>query len=290
MPYNHAGEIGDVWKHLPLCDILFIENPIRYHETNSAYSGYTIAKNPNTEYGIFKLLSKPDGIVYDSKYINVLYKNGIDKMHYTGSPGLAMEILSNRANYFFHDIEIDALKDVEEYANTKGLQNNVQTFCGDSIKRFLSDDYKLKEDDFVFLDPYSPFDKNEDGKNFFDVFEKVIIHKSKALLWYGYDTLQNKREISEHLSQLAKNHNVSIWSFDLWQKSMTENECTINPGVPGCGLACAYLSENSVEILKKYLQIIAQYYSNETYCNCAKLRMKKATGSMVRNYDHQNCE
>ncbi|OQB53993.1 MAG: hypothetical protein BWX97_00288 [Firmicutes bacterium ADurb.Bin146] len=37
MPYNHAGEIGDVWKHLPPCDILTIESPIRYHESNSAY-------------------------------------------------------------------------------------------------------------------------------------------------------------------------------------------------------------------------------------------------------------
>ena len=25
MPYTHAGEIGDVWKHLPLCEILKIE-------------------------------------------------------------------------------------------------------------------------------------------------------------------------------------------------------------------------------------------------------------------------
>lgn len=28
MPYKHAGEIGDIWKHLPICDILNIEKPM----------------------------------------------------------------------------------------------------------------------------------------------------------------------------------------------------------------------------------------------------------------------
>jgi hypothetical protein len=40
MPYNHAGEIGDIWKHLPICDILAIEKPRRYVETNSATRTY----------------------------------------------------------------------------------------------------------------------------------------------------------------------------------------------------------------------------------------------------------
>ena len=42
MPYNHAGEIGDIWKHLPICDILTIEKPRRYIETNSAFPFYIL--------------------------------------------------------------------------------------------------------------------------------------------------------------------------------------------------------------------------------------------------------
>ena len=36
MRYIHSGKLGDIWKHLPLCDILLTEQPKRYLETNSA--------------------------------------------------------------------------------------------------------------------------------------------------------------------------------------------------------------------------------------------------------------
>ena len=55
MPYKHAGEIGDICKHLALCDILANKKPLRYFETNSAYSGYKLAENPKTKYGILSL-------------------------------------------------------------------------------------------------------------------------------------------------------------------------------------------------------------------------------------------
>ena len=119
MPYNHAGEIGDVWKHLPLCEILKIEKPIKYHESNSAYSGYTITANPKTEYGVLKPLGLNNDEFMNSEYYKVLKKNGIDNLRYTGSPGLAMEILSDGARYFFHDIEREALDDVEAFAKRK---------------------------------------------------------------------------------------------------------------------------------------------------------------------------
>lgn len=36
MPYRHAGEIGDVWKCLPVCEALCVERPRRHFETNAA--------------------------------------------------------------------------------------------------------------------------------------------------------------------------------------------------------------------------------------------------------------
>jgi len=74
MPYNHAGEIGDVWKHLPLCDILKIEKPVKYRESNSAYSGYTISSKPQTEYGILKMLRLDNQEFMNSVYYSVLKK------------------------------------------------------------------------------------------------------------------------------------------------------------------------------------------------------------------------
>ena len=46
---------------------------------------------------------------------------------------------------------------------------------------------------------------------------------------------------------------------------MDAHGCEINPGVPGCGLACAYLSSESIDILKKYLKLIEGCYVDATY-------------------------
>ena len=116
------------------------------------------------------------------------------------------------------------------------------------------------------MDPYSPFDKNDLGNNFFDVFEKATLSGSKVLLWYGYDCLNGKREIAEHLRQLSDKHVIKISAFDVWLKCMTDNECEINPGVPGCGLACANLSDASVALLKNYMRLMDECYSKSEYC------------------------
>ena len=265
MPYKHAGEIGDVWKHLPLCDILRVEKPMKYHESNSAYSGYTISANPNTEYGVLKLLKIKNDEFISSEYYRTLKKNGIDILRYTGSPGLAMEILSNNARFFLHDIEQEALDDVEAYAKHKGIQDSVKTYCGDSIQAFIDEDYLIGEDDFIFLDPYTPFDTNVAGHDFFDIFNKAVTAGSKALLWYGYDSLNGQQRIFKRLERIAKERKIEIWSFDAWQTSMDTHGCEINPGVPGCGLACAYLSNESISILKEYLEFVGRSYSDATY-------------------------
>ena len=267
MPYNHAGEIGDVWKHLPLCDILRIEKPAKYRESNSAYSGYALSKKPQTEYGILKMLRLNHNEFMNSEYYSTLKKNGIDDFHYTGSPGLAMEILSDKARYFYHDLEQEALNDVESFALRKGLHEYVKTTCGDSVAAFMDKDYLIDENDFIFLDPYTPFDISEiPDFDFFDIFKKAITAKSKTMLWYGYESLTGQQKILEQLRIIACEKRVDIYSFDVWIKSMDAYGCEINPGVPGCGLACVYLSTESISILKKYLKLIDRCYANAIYC------------------------
>ena len=266
MPYNHASEIGDVWKHLPLCEILKIEKPLTYHESNSAYSGYTLSISPRVEYGVLKLLGLNNDVFMNSEYYHVLKRNGIDNLRYTGSPGLAMEVLSNRAQYYFHDIEREALEDVEAFAQEKGLSDFVKTICGDSICAFTDNNYVFGKDDFLFLDPYTPFDVNDINLSFFDIFTKGIARRSKTLLWYGYESLSGQKHIFECLEHLSKEHKVEIWSFDIWLKSMNTHGCEINPGVPGCGLACVHLSKGSINIMKKYLSLIESCYMDATYC------------------------
>ena len=45
--YTHFGKQPDVLKHLVLCEVLQIEKPQIYVETNSACAIYTMTHTPN---------------------------------------------------------------------------------------------------------------------------------------------------------------------------------------------------------------------------------------------------
>lgn len=42
MEYSHFGKQAEVWKHLPLSEVIFKEKPLVYIETNSAYADYKL--------------------------------------------------------------------------------------------------------------------------------------------------------------------------------------------------------------------------------------------------------
>ncbi|MDV6191974.1 hypothetical protein R3O82_01730 [Bacteroides hominis (ex Liu et al. 2022)] len=53
MTYTHFGKQADVLKHLLLCELLRIEKPQVYVETNAACAQYALEKTPEQEYGIY---------------------------------------------------------------------------------------------------------------------------------------------------------------------------------------------------------------------------------------------
>lgn len=53
MTYTHFGKQADVLKHLLLCELLRIEKPRVYVETNAACAQYALEKTPEQEYGIY---------------------------------------------------------------------------------------------------------------------------------------------------------------------------------------------------------------------------------------------
>jgi 23S rRNA (adenine2030-N6)-methyltransferase len=269
MPYQHAGEIGDVWKHLPLCDVLEIETPKRYYETNAAFAEYELPKSIQKQYGVFNLFKQANHeILHNSTYIKILERIDLQNEHkYYGSPALAMTVLSeNDVSFYFHDIEKEPLNEIENFSEHSNLQNKVITLCGDSISVFLKDIYFFNQNDFIFIDPYTPFNNNELGNNFFDVFNKAYKSQAKVMLWYGYDNLDDKNRIIQKLQALSYEFSKTpIHTFDVWQKCMNNDSCKINPGVPGCGLAVANLSKDSTQRIDDYLYFINDLYSNATY-------------------------
>ena len=68
--YTHFGKQPDVLKHLVLCEVLQIEKPQIYVETNSACAIYTMTHTPEQEYGIYHFLTEANK---DATLKNSLY-------------------------------------------------------------------------------------------------------------------------------------------------------------------------------------------------------------------------
>ena len=54
----HYARIGDVWKHLPLAEVLAIERPCRYWESHAGSSSYPLTRSPERDYGVFLFLER----------------------------------------------------------------------------------------------------------------------------------------------------------------------------------------------------------------------------------------
>lgn len=105
--YTHFGKQPDVLKHLVLCDVLQIEKPQIYVETNSACAIYTMTHTPEQEYGIYHFLNEAntDATLQNSLYYQ-LENESMANGNYLGSPALAMKVLNNDAKgCLFFDLE-----------------------------------------------------------------------------------------------------------------------------------------------------------------------------------------
>lgn len=196
--YTHYGKQADVFKHLVLCEVLQIEKPQIYIETNSASAIYQMAHTPEQQYGIYYFLKKAreEKPLRESLYYK-LESTEMAKGNYLGSPALAMNTLAERTSqYLFFDIEKDALENIESYAKQVKLESHIQTCHTDSLEGIIKLLPSLSQASFLHIDPYEIDKKGISGTTYLDVLIQATQAGMKCLLWYGFMTGNNKIHIN----------------------------------------------------------------------------------------------
>lgn len=270
MSYIHYARIGDIWKHLPLCNFLSNEKPRFYFETNSALPSYNLSHSPERDYGIYKIIEnveKSNAILNSTFYRTLVKYNKTPQLtKYLGSPGFAFNILNNSVEqYIFCDIEDESIDSIERYANELNLLNKVRTYKDDSIHTFYSLIENMNSEYFIHIDPYSIFDENREGKSFFDVFIDSIGKGIKTMLWYGFDTNSQRGEYHKRMAQKLKRvkyKSGDIVSIELFLHSIKETEILINPGVVGCGVMIGNMSKKSIAELDIFSDDLITLYQD----------------------------
>ncbi len=266
--YWHFGRIGDIWKHLPLCAVVANEDIQTYVETNSAYFDYELEHSLEQKYGIGFFIEKakkyPELSV--SEYYKLI-KPFFDRNKYLGSCGQVVHLLKDQPDkYIFFDLDKNALSSIEKSVVKLGLSHKVKTVQKDSVTGLINLIPMLNNQSFVHIDPYVIYQKNEDGHSYLDGFFEAVKKGIKCFLWYGFDTLNEKRKINAYIVSGIKQTEPNTISCDeLILNEIQDNTVSINPGVLGCGILTGNLSEKSIDIITRYANLLVDVYKDSTF-------------------------
>jgi len=265
MAYPHFGRIGDIWKHLPLCEIISHEDIKTYVETNSAYFDYKLEHSEEQNYGIGWLIHKSESFaaLKKSAYYRLI-KPYYENNTYLGSCAQAIHLLQDVPDkYIFFDIDKDALKSIEKAVEKLELSHKVETINMDSASGLVNLIPDLDSRTFIHIDPYVMHEPNKDGHSYLDGFIKAAKKEIKCLLWYGFTTLREKKEINDILMSTINEVNISC--DELILKEIKENSMTINPGILGCGIVTANLTNQSIGTIKGFASLLVEVYQDSKF-------------------------
>jgi len=275
----HYGNIGDIWKHLLLSEILAIEGPTAYWESHAGSSHYALTHTPERDYGIFYFVhAASQSEVLNSAVYSQLLKgydhDGLLKL-YPGSPLLAMMVLQHHhATFLFCDTDPQSLSTIGDDRATLGLAlDTVQVVQGDGIatlaRLLTSAEPEEMNDTFALLDPYQPFAANAEGTTAVDVFCELSRRGGKAMLWYGFDSAGAQAYIHQQLQYAFQVHSLHPPVYRLWCGEVTLNAIhtpgyRFHPGVMGCGIILSNVSSPALTACKQLGEALETVYASAT--------------------------
>lgn len=266
MSYTHYGKQAEVWKHLPLCDLIAIEQPSVYVETNSAYADYELQATPEQRYGIYRFLEKAVNHPVKESLYSRLERTASAENRYLGSPGLAMSIRGQESRYVFFDIDEEALRSIGKFGEKHRLNDRIELHLGNSIAGMRELLPSLPLTSFIHIDPYRIDAPDANGYTYLDVFEQASKLHLKCFLWYGYQTLQEKEALERLIKSRCRGMEGVIFSCQALTLSIIEREKTpCEPGVLGSGLLTSNLSDAGRQKIAAAAGLLTEFYRGAKY-------------------------
>lgn len=266
--YTHFGKQPDVLKHLVLCEVLQIEKPQIYVETNSACAIYTMTHTPEQEYGIYHFLNEAneDATLKNSLYYQLENEN-MTRGNYLGSPALAMKVLNNDIKgCLFFDLEKGALDNIELFARHQVVVPPIRTFNCDSIDGVLKLLPSLPKSTFLHIDPYEIDKPNNNGHTYLDVLISATKLGMKCLLWYGFMTINDKQALNKYVSEKISKVGIKNYTCsELIMNVIKKDTVICNPGILGSGILATNLSLKSTLMIQDYSKKLVGIYKDARY-------------------------
>jgi 23S rRNA A2030 N6-methylase RlmJ len=281
MANAHFGNIGDIWKHLPLASILAMERPAMYWESHSGAAKYVLSSSPERDYGIFYFLKN----VSRSRTLRLsAYYRTLEDLEnlngtvpsYPGSPLLAMMLLRAYAGSFlFCDIDARSLESVMDCAAWLNIDSGrILCIGGDGVAAILDRLDKTPEeeilDTFIFIDPFDIAGGVQRGDAPITLFCNAARAGAKTALWYGFSSREERNRCWDNMLEgLHACHvdasGTTLWCGEICLKSMDRLPSGLDTGVGGCGVLTANLDTNVASVCAELGSELARIYERARF-------------------------
>jgi 23S rRNA A2030 N6-methylase RlmJ len=239
MANPHFANLGDVWKHLLLTEVISSLRPGHYVETHAGSASYRLVDDAERGLGaqMFLRASAATEPLRSGPYRrHVLeFAHGAEPS-YPGSPLLAMMLLGRACRYVFCDTDPASVADLRAARERLGLRDKVRLIHGDGLAEAaaLLHAQAIGAASLVHLDP---FDFGADGPGVVSALELVTCLAAAGIptfAWYGLTTPSAAHELFHQVTIAAPA--ARAWCAELRVSGQRANAAGIGPG---CGVLFA---------------------------------------------------
>lgn len=271
MANRHFAKLADVWKHLPLTQILSIDRPGRYWESHAGNATYQMVDDPERRYGVVRFLEAASQrpVLARSRYLAHLRSmsepTGRLAM-YPGSPMLAALELGSTCSYLLCDLDPGSVANLRAAARRLGLASHVRVVDSDgptALHRAVLAS-ESGEPTVAHIDPYDPRAAGPGGLSALDLAKELIGRRVGVVYWYGYDRPEGR---SWAFDELAEGAHGRVWCGDMMVAARGADAAggdlgaATTPGT-GFGIVCANLSDSATEACRRLGEELATAYDD----------------------------
>jgi len=266
---RHFAKLADVWKHLPLAEILSIERPANYWETHAGNATYPMIVDAERAYGALRFVEVAPAVpgLAHSRYfahLRSLNPSPGPLRFYPGSPMLGMLELADTASYLFCDTDAASVADLEAAGSRLGLGSRVRVVGTDGMTALHEALDRVNGPTLAHIDPYDPWGKGPSGLSALDLAGELIGRGIGVVYWYGYDRPEGRTWALDTLRQGAS---TALWCGDVMiaspggQGEAGDLGVATTPGT-GFGVVCAHISPEAIAACRQLGEELVRAYAD----------------------------
>jgi 23S rRNA A2030 N6-methylase RlmJ len=236
---SHFANFGDVWKHLPLAEVLRLRPAAQYWETHAGSAAYQLTHSLTRAHGALRFLAmaptEPD--LVSSAYFEALVATpGI----YPGSSALARRELGTAARYLLCDLDADSAESLRVMGRDHCLDLRVVQSDGVSVIVSAANVNDARPSDvLVHIDPFDPFERSTpDALTPIALAGELARRGYRVFYWYGYESTAERGWARDAISRRAPE--AQLWCGDMLVPSPFV--FPDRPGAWGCGIVLANMT------------------------------------------------